>query len=164
MCLEKHFRYLLYVVRHKYFVLVECWRRGLVWRGVIHDWSKFLPSEWFPYANFFYPYGKPRQVRDATGYYKPTDTGDRAFDFAWHLHQKRNRHHWQWWVLPEDDGGEKVIAMREPYRTEMLCDWKGAGRAQGKPDTRAWYSSNRSKMRLHPSTRLWIEQQLNFYS
>src|SRR5438128_6450654 len=110
----KHLRYLRYLLRHKWFVFVECWKVGLYWLGLIHDWSKFMPDEWFPYAEFFY--GKnSKTVRDSTGYYKPTDTGDARFDFAWLLHQKRNRHHWQWWLLREDDGGVKVLPIREPY-------------------------------------------------
>jgi len=141
----RYLRYLKYVLRHKWFVFIECARRGLVWRGLVHDMSKLRPSEFFPYANFFY--GK-----------KPSPSA--AFDFAWLLHQKRNRHHWQWWILPEDNGGEKVMEMPMAERVEMLCDWKGAGRAQGTPNTQKWYLANRGKMRLGPYTRSWIEREL----
>ena len=84
-------------------IFLECAKRGLWWRGLLHDLSKFLPSEFLPYACYFYgPRARVGALRDGTGYYKPTDTGDAAFDFAWLLHQKRNDHHWQWWVLPEN--------------------------------------------------------------
>ena len=157
--MKKHFKYARVLFRHRWFVMLECFRVGLYWRGLIHDWSKFRPSEWRPYAEFFYGTGaKPR--RDSTGYYKPTDTGDAAFDFAWLLHQKRNKHHWQWWVLPEDEGGIKVLEMQEPYRTEMLCDWRGAGRSYGTPDTVKWYIANKDKMRLGLLTREFIERKL----
>lgn len=145
-----------YILRHKWFVFIECVRLGIPWRGLLHDFSKFLPSEWIPYANFFYV----QQPRDETGYYKPTDTGDKAFDYAWLLHQKRNKHHWQWWVLPEDGGGVKVLPMPDKYRKEMLADWRGAGRAQRTPDTRKWYYKNKNKMQLHPETEKWIESIL----
>jgi hypothetical protein len=98
--------------------------------------------------------------RDGTGYYKAGDTGDLAFDFAWLLHQKRNRHHWQWWVLPEDDGNIKAFDIPLRYRKEMLADWRGAGRALGTPDTCAWYEKNKDKMMLRPGTRDWIVAQL----
>lgn len=157
----KYIKYLSYVIRHKYYVCIECFKVGLYWRGVMHDMSKFLPSEFIPYANFFYK----KQPRDKTGYYKPTDTGDAAFDFAWLLHQKRNRHHWQWWMLPEDNGGTKVVKMTDEYLTEMICDWIGAGKAQGhfspKNDpmleTRNWWNANNSKMTFHPETRALLE-------
>lgn len=154
----KHLKYARYILRHKWFVFVQCAKRGILWRGLMHDMSKFLPSEWMPYANFFY--GAKPQKRDESGYYKPTDTGDAEFDFAWLLHQKKNRHHWQWWVLPEDDGGTKVLPMQEPYRTEMICDWLGAGAALGTPSVNAWYKKNGHKMQLHPDTRAWVEKEL----
>lgn len=161
--MRAHLRYLRYVLRHKWFVFQECCRLGIPLAGVIHDWSKFLPSEWAPYVRFFYGRrGEPVSRRDSTGYYKPTDTGDEAFDFAWLLHQKRNPHHWQWWCLPEDQGGTKVLAMPDRYRREMVADWRGAGRAQGTPDVLRWYESNRHKMLLHPDTRQWIEAEIGF--
>lgn len=154
-----HWRYLKYLARHKWFVFVAACRLGIPWRGLTHDLSKFRPDEWRPYCRHFYG-PKVTPVRDRTGYYKPTDTGDAAFDFAWLLHQKRNRHHWQWWCLPLDDGGLKLLPMPDADRREMLADWRGAGAAQGKPDTKAWYLANKDKMHLHAETRAWIERQL----
>ena len=156
----KHWRYLGYVVRHKWYVFLAACRISVPWLGIIHDWSKFLPDEWVPYTEHFYGRHK-RQWRDNTGYYKPTDTGDPAFDFAWVLHQKRNKHHWQWWLLPEDDGGTKVLPMPDKYRREMVADWRGAGLAQGHgDDVQPWYLKNRHKMQLHPDTRAWVEAEL----
>ncbi len=141
-------KYLSYVVRHKWYVMVGCFKCGLIWRGLVHDLSKFRPSEFFPYARHFY--GPDSHHKDGSHAAKGGDTGDEAFDFAWLLHQKRNRHHWQWWILPEDEGGVKVLPMREPHLTEMICDWKGAGRAQGHgDDVVPWYRKNRPKMQLH---------------
>ena len=158
-----HWSYLKYVVRHKWYVFLASVDLGVPWLGLIHDWSKFLPSEWFPYVRFFYERdGSPRQRRDDTGYYKPTDTGDPAFDFAWLLHQKRNKHHWQWWILPEDGGGQKVIEMPQRYIKEMVADWRGAGRAQGTPDTGAWYRKNKDKMLLGPNARRQVEVLINY--
>jgi hypothetical protein len=148
--------YLRYVVVHKWWVMLECFKFGLYWRGLVHDLSKLRPSEFFPYAHFFYR----KRARDDVGYYNRIPTGDHEFDEAWLLHQKCNDHHWQWWVLSKDDGGVKVLPMSEPARTEMLCDWRGAGRAQGFLDTVAWYRKHSHKMQLHPDTRAWLEEQL----
>jgi len=154
----KHLKYLWYLLQHKWFVFLECCRVGLYWRGLVHDLSKFRPSEWFPYAEYFY--GKqPLERQD--GYYKPTDTGNPAFDFAWLLHQKRNRHHWQWWVLPRDDGSIRILPMDPASRLEMLCDWRGAGRAQkNNLSTAEWYKKHKDKLQLHPETRKWVEETL----
>ena len=160
--MKKYFKYLWYVLKHKWYVGIECSKRNLIWRGLVHDNSKLLPSEFIPYANYFYGRNSDiKKGRDKTGYYKPTDTGDKAFDFAWLLHQKRNKHHWQWWVLPEDEGGVKILEIQEPFLTEMICDWIGAGKAQGHfspknnplKETRNWWKANNHKMQLHSKTR-----------
>lgn len=145
-----YWRYAWYVIRHKWFVMRECFKVGLYWRGIMHDMSKLRPSEFFPYARYFYGRGQNK-----TGYY------DDAFNFAWLLHQKRNEHHWQWWILSLDDGGEKILPMSCRAIDEMICDWKGAGRAiTGNKDPgecRKWYLANKRNMRLHPVTRLIVE-------
>ncbi len=171
--MKKYIKYLAYLFRHKWYVFIECCKEGIPWRGLLHDNSKFLLSELVPYTNYFYGDCDCQGIkkgRNETGYYKPTDTGDKAFDFAWLLHQKRNRHHWQWWILPEDEGGVKVLEMEYPYNVEMICDWIGAGKAQGhfspKDDrffeTRKWYAQNGNKMNIHPTTRKWIENKIGF--
>jgi hypothetical protein len=155
-----YLKYLRYVLRHKWYVFIECCKLGIPWLGIIHDWSKFLPSEFIPYARHFYG-GKHDIQRDATGYYKPVDTGDPAFDWGWFLHAKRNRHHWQWWVLPTGDPTEdKVLRMPLRYMKEMLADWRGAGKALGTPDTQAWYLKHNWSMRLTAETRIWLMGQL----
>jgi hypothetical protein len=144
--LRSHLRYLSYVLRHKWFVFVECCRLGELWLGLIHDLDKFRPSMWGPYVRAFYRHERPVEEKD--------------FLLAWLGHIHRNPHHWQWWILLHDDSGRTVFEMPLRYRREMLADWRGAGRAQGKPDTVAWYLKNRSNMSLHPFTQAWIEEQL----
>lgn len=153
----KHLKYLRYIVKHKWCVFCECWKRGLIWRGVIHDWSKFLPSEWFPYVENFY--GKKPIKRDETGYYKPTDVSP-EFDRAWLHHIHHNAHHWQHWLLVQDEDDDKVLPIPRKYLVEMLCDWKGAGRAQDKPDTIAWYEKNKNKMIMDEHSRSILEAML----
>lgn len=153
---NKYLVYLKYVLKHKYFVFLECWKLGIVWLGITHDWSKLLPSEFIPYAKHFYN----KTVRDSTGYYKPYDTGDKAFDLAWFWHQKRNKHHWQYWCLPMDGGSAKVLDMPMKYRKEMLADWCGAGRAQGTPNSLNWFEVHGGKFILHPDVRAWIHERL----
>ena len=167
--MTKYLKYLWYVIRHKWYVGIECFKKGLYWRGLVHDSSKLFPSEFIPYARYFYGSKEGiKRGRNKTGYYKPTDTGDKAFDFAWLLHQKRNRHHWQFWILPTDEEGIKIFEIPEPYLAEMICDWIGAGKAQGhfspKSDplreTRNWWKENNKKMQLNENTRRYLTNYL----
>jgi len=163
----KFFKYLRYLVKHKWYVMLECFHEGLFWRGVTHDLSKFLPDEFFPYMNYFYG-KKSKEHIQKEGFCKPKVTNDEKFDFAWLLHQKRNKHHWQWWVLPEDNGRTKVLEMPYPYLQEMICDWIGAGKAQGfvSPpndkyyETNIWYQHNKNRIILHEKSRARIERIL----
>jgi hypothetical protein len=140
----KHLRYLRYVVRHRWFVFIECLKMGIVWRGLVHDLSKFLPSEWFPYVNYFHG-GMAPDGKRWVGY-------DEAFDLAWLKHIHRNKHHWQYWRLREDDGGTKSIPMPSQYVREMLADWRGACRAQGFDSIGPWYAEHRD-IELHQESR-----------
>ncbi len=162
--MRRHLAYARYVFRHKWFVFVECCRLGIPWLGLIHDWSKFLPSEWFPYARFFHEAdGTLRQRRDKTGYYRPTNTGDQAFDRAIFLHLgRRNKHHWQAWAMVDSVAVVTVFPVPDRYRREMLADWRGAARAQGLPreSVSLWWDHNGLKMKLHHETRAWVDARL----
>ncbi|HEY1294711.1 MAG TPA: DUF5662 family protein [Chloroflexota bacterium] len=167
-----HWQYLRYVVRHKWYVLVYGWRLGIPWLALLHDNSKFLPSEWFAYAHFFY--GRPPRVwRDVSAgekyerleaAWRESEEGRKeAFRAAWLHHQNRNKHHWQYWLLVNDQEPPRILPMPDRYRREMLADWRGAGRAiNGIEDALGWYRQNRDKMQLHPDTRAWVEAELGY--
>lgn len=168
---KRDWQYLKYVAKHKWFVAVASIRLGVpIWRVLLHDWTKFLPSEWRPYAEWFYGYNGgswyalKKQFKEHptwAGPYGLLISREAAFDRAWNLHQERNDHHWEFWLLSTDDGGTKILPMPDAARREMLADWMGAGRAiTGRWEVVEWYAKNRHKMQLHPDTRTWIEAQL----
>ena len=151
-----HWKYLKSQLRHKWFVFAECCRLGIPWLGIVHDWSKFLPSEWLGYTRYFYGNYLPLVEIPGDWKYRVLSKEDVAvqFDVAWLHHQHRNKHHWQRWLLTLDSARSngKLFALPMPpkYRKEMLADWLGAGRAYGNPDTRGWYVANREQITLHP--------------
>lgn len=119
--------------------MVYGWTLGVpFWQLVIHDWSKFLPSEWLPYVNQFY--GTPNE-------------GD--FDKAWLYHQHRNPHHWQYWVLQYDSGAGDALEMPERYVREMVADWLSVSDVLGS-DVMDWYHKNAGNMKLHANTRMKV--------
>lgn len=157
--MTKFLKYSKYLLKHKLYVFLEMTKFGFkFWiPGLLHDISKFHLDEFIPYMNHFGNKAGIKEGRDKTGYYKPTNTGDSAFDYAWFLHQKRNPHHWQFWTQPDE--GDKSIPFDIPNKhiIEMVCDWRGAGKAQGTPDTVSWYRKNGKKMSLTKKTRDRIE-------
>lgn len=163
----KHWKYLLYIAKHKWFVLLAGIRLGywsLLWRLIIHDWSKLLPCELFPYAEYFYGDKREKEWFDLQSKYGVAELApwgacvDDHFNEAWLHHQHWNKHHWQYFVLKEDSGGTKYIPMPTKYAKEMVCDWMGAGRAiTGKWEAKEWYFKNRDNIILHPETRRTVE-------
>lgn len=149
-----YLQYLKYIIRHKYYVMIECFKYGLYWRGLIHDISKFLPSEFFPYVKYFYI--NERFEKYKIEYNKIED--DKKFNYAWLFHIKRNPHHWQHWVLLEDEGNIIPLDMPYKYIIEMICDWIGASKTQGYGNNiKEWYKKNKDKMKLSIKTRSLVE-------
>lgn len=155
--MNKHLANFRQLARHKYFVYLEGRKLGLSRiRMLIHDYQKYTPSEWTPYANKFHTGGTPRRK---DGGYDPTSQGE-AFSRAWNHHVHHGSHHWQHFINVKPDGSLEVLPMPDKDRRELLADWRGAGRTYGNPDTRAWYAKNKDQMILHPDTRAWVERKL----
>lgn len=135
---------------------MECLRYGLILEAIFHDWTKFLPSEWFAYAEYFYGEYGGRDVA------KPPHIQE-AFDRAWNHHQKRHDHHYQNYVLLNDNGTVVVLEMPIEKRKAMVADWRGASRANngGNDFTPDWYDKTKDTKTIAPLTRQWVERELN---
>ena len=153
--MNKHFKYLVYVLKHKWYVFLACSKTGHPWLGLIHDWSKFRWSEWAPYVNHFYGH-------DAEAYSK-REKDDEAFDQAWLYHQNRNRHHPQYWTSTNRRKEITVAEMPIKYTEEMLADWIGAARAKGQGGiySPTWYDRVKNTLILGEATRRWVENAID---
>ena len=77
---------------------------------------------------------------------------------AWNHHQKRGKHHWQYWLITWDRGNTEPIDMPSEYIREMIADWWGSGRAiTGNWDAVTWYEKNKDNMTMTPITRRLLE-------
>ena len=117
-----------------------------------HDESKYEVGEYNPYDDYFYT--------------KKTDENkeeiDKAFAYAWNCHQKMNTHHWQYWVLLNDDGTTKVLDMTIEFILEMFCDWWSFSWKQNNPrEILDFYKYNRDKMQLSEYTQNMVENLLS---
>lgn len=147
---RRHWAYLKYLLRHKWFVLLSTWKTGsTLWAGLRHDLSKFRPSEWIPSARTFYTLNGDKRYVSTLEY-----------DRAWLLHQRRNPHHWEFWILV-DNAACAALEMPQHYVREMVADWMGAGRAiTGRWEVGEWYEKNKRTMLLHANTRKLVEDIL----
>lgn len=159
-----YLRYIRVVLIHKWFVLVAGLKCGVpLWRLLIHDWSKFTPSEIGPYKRRFFE----GNAGDMDHSLDPQE-----FHRAFLHHVHCNPHHWEHWCKVEFCGEMQgqfaqaypangvAIPMEMPkhFVREMVADWWAAGRAYEKRwCLPAWYYRNRRKMVLQPSTRSYVE-------
>lgn len=112
-----------------------------------HDLSKYSEEEFYPYARYFY-LDKNNPV------YK------KEFDKAWNHHQKTNKHHWEYWLLRDD---EKVIPLDMPAEeiAHEICDWMSFGFKNGNLlNIGSYYQMNKGKMLMSPKTRKSLEERL----
>ena len=141
--------YFFYVIKHKWFVFLECCKLGIPWLGVIHDLSRLYPNEFLAYAASA-PYTKEN---------KPDDIAI-AFKYAWNNHQHLNKHHFEYWIHFDYHTHQKqILPVPDKYRREMLADWLGYAYANYDA-TRDRYLRTRNEIQLHPETREWIERRL----
>lgn len=86
-----------------------------------------------------------------------------AFNRAWLMHIHRNPHHWQYWVLINDEPkeGTILIEMPYPYIIEMICDWWAFSWIKGDlSEIFAWYKDHADYIKLHNNTRSIVEEIL----
>lgn len=116
-----------------------------------HDFSKNEPDEYFAYDAYFYGGNRSYEVVQ-------------NFRKAWLLHIHRNPHHWQHWVLINDepDEGEILIPMPFNYIVEMICDWWSFSWIKGdSTEIFKWYDDHKDYMKLHKDTRKTVEDILD---
>lgn len=116
-----------------------------------HDHSKYNPDEYEAYDKYFYGNNRSYSVVQ-------------DFNRAWLLHIHRNPHHWQYWVLINDDPGEGMVIMDMPYNyiIEMICDWWAFSWNKGNlNEIFEWYDEHKDYMKLSDKTRKTVEDILS---
>ena len=116
-----------------------------------HDKSKDDPDEYVAYDKYFYGGNRSYEVVN-------------NFRHAWNRHIHRNPHHWQYWILINDEPGEGTICLDMPYNyiLEMICDWWAFSWSKGNPvEIFDWYDAHKNYMKLSDDTRTTVEYILN---
>lgn len=99
------------ICKHKSLVAKHCFYCGLYWQGIVHDLSKFTPSEFIESVKYYQSDHSP--IDEAKK--------DKGFSEAWMHHKSRNKHHYEYWQ-DEFDKGTKHIKMPFKYVLEYVCD------------------------------------------
>lgn len=139
--MKKYWNYFKYIIEHKKNVFMFCWEEKMYVHAFLHDMSKFSPTEFISYSKNFYG--------------TPTEKLDSKFDYAWLHHQRKNKHHWEYWV----DGNGKALRIPYKYLKQMLCDWKAMGKKFNDTPL-SYYNKNKKGFNLERGTRILLEDML----
>lgn len=126
--IEKGIKHFKLITAHKILVFKYCIKAGIFWRGFMHDWSKYSPTEFLESAKYY----------TGTGSAINECKKDKGYSNAWLHHKGRNKHHYEYWVDSLDKGGLPLVIPYE-YALEMCCDMLAAGKIyQGKKWTKEY--------------------------
>lgn len=107
-----------------------------------------LKCEYDAYANYFYG--------------EQTEEVKQAFDRAWLAHIHANPHHWQHWMLQNDEDGLILLDMPYVFQIEMICDWWAFSWKENKlEEIFTWYEKNKAGILLSDKTRNTVESILD---
>ncbi len=147
MNIWKHF---CTINHHKMLVMKGCFQVGLIKQGLLHDLSKYSPTEFIVGCKYYQGNMSPNNAeREAIGFSK-----------AWLHHKGRNRHHFEYWIDYDVDGNSTILAgMKMPvkYVAEMFCDRVAASRIYNKDkykdsDPLDYYIKGLGHYIMHPET------------
>ena len=154
--MNKFFGHLKTVMRHRRKVIYHCFKVGIPIRGLLHDLSKYSPTEFFPGVKYF------------TGTRSPNE-GERTeygYSAAWMHHKGINRHHFEYWT--DYNPQTKLMSpVKMPiiFVKEMFCDRVAASKVyQGKNYTDEhpykYFEPGKARRIIHQETSDLLEEWL----
>lgn len=104
------------ITKHKWLVMKYCFRIGLYKQGLLHDLSKYSPTEFWAGCKYYqWGHRSPNnKEREETGVSR-----------SWLHHKGRNKHHFEYWIdysavpCPTTING---MEMPKRYVAEMIMD------------------------------------------
>lgn len=144
---------------HRRLVRKYCFKLGIYRQGLMHDLSKYSPSEFIPGVKYY-----------QDGHRSPNNAQreDEGVSKAWLHHKGRNKHHFEYWIDYDVDGSRTVLAgMKMPvkYVAEMFCDRIAASRIYNKEkykdsDPLDYYIKGLGHYIIHPETDALLHKLL----
>lgn len=141
---------------HRKWVRRYAFELGIPWQGLVHDLSKYSPTEFFESVKYY------------QGTRSPIDAAkeDKGYSTAWFHHRGRNKHHHEYWI-DNFDKGMTFNIMPYKYFVELICDYLAAGRAYMGDDFSyakelKWWKSKRGTIAMHPDQIEMIDDIFEF--
>ncbi len=153
MLIKNFFGHLTTVLKHRHMVMRHCFRAGIPMRGLLHDLSKFSPTEFIPGVIYFQGNRSPNEAeRERDG-----------FSRAWMHHKGRNRHHFEYWTdYCQKTGLLEPVRMPDVFVYEMFCDRVAASKIYLKENYNQrcpleYFLRAKPRRKIEPSTSKRLE-------
>lgn len=117
----KAWKHLCTILYHKNLVRAGCFKIGLYKQGLLHDMSKYTPTEFLVGCKYYQGTMSPNNA----------EREDKGYSAAWLHHKGRNKHHMEYWIdygVGDGRDGQKthrgICGMKMPikYVAEMYVD------------------------------------------
>ena len=152
-------KHLKTINHHKMLVMKGCFKVGLYKQGLLHDLSKYMPSEFLVGVKYYRGDMSPNNL----------ERKEKGYSSAWLHHKGRNKHHLEYWIdYGVGDGESPMVGMRMPdkYVVEMFIDRMSASKNYRKEkytDRSAleYYEKGKAHHILHPEVRELLERLLH---
>lgn len=147
-------KHLKTITMHKWLVMKGCFYVGLYWQGIVHDMSKYMPSEFVIGAKYYQGIQSPNNAeRKEIGY-----------SSAWLHHKGRNKHHYEYWLDYSSHEGDGIVPVEMPkkYLGEMFIDRVAASKNYNKGHYTddmplKYFLKGKSYALMHENTREQLE-------
>ena len=155
--LSKGWHHFCTITHHKVLVLRHCFRVGLYWQGLVHDLSKYSPTEFKVGVQYYQGDRSPNTAERA----------ELGYSTAWLHHKGRNRHHYEYWTDVTKDRSLGIVGIKMPVRyvAEMFADRVAACKTYEKDRYTTmspwrYYKKTKDYITIHPETRRLLERLL----
>lgn len=152
----KAWRHFCTITRHRHLVMKGCFKVGLYRQGLLHDLSKYTPTEFLVGCKYYKGYMSPNNA----------EREDRGYSLAWLHHKGRNKHHLEYWIDYAIGAGEEhagMTGMKMPIRyvAEMFVDRVSASKNYQKEkytdqSPLAYYVKGLDKYMIHKDTEAML--------
>ena len=149
-------KHLKTINHHKWLVMKNCFRLGMYKQGLLHDLSKYSPTEFLVGVKYYQGNRSPNNA----------EREDKGYTSACLHHKGRNKHHLEYW-LDYDlvNGGVTGMKMPVKYVVEMFCDRIAASRNYNKDAYTdrmplEYFQKGKAKALLHPESAALLEKLL----
>lgn len=151
------FKHLCVITKHRHLVMKLCFKMGIYKQGLLHDLSKYSPTEFINSSKYF------------VGDHSPTisERKVKGYSDIWIHHKGRNKHHYEYWFDFSIEH-QKYMPIKIPinYVKEMICDRIAASKVYlkdkyTKSSALEYFNRTSDGKEMHPETcallKSWLE-------